>query len=285
MDIPSHSLDNVFKESLSLFKDKTLDFLGLTGIAPITEHLGAESVQIDVTWELNDLVFATQDGRGLLLEEESNLSKDDLFRFIGYNVSMRRAHKREFLTVVFVKNPTNITTIESEQLNFAPIIVQCSKIDADEILAELRQAVDNGQPINELSAIYLPLFHSTQLSPTELFVKSASVIRAMDASDSHKQKVLALLITLAGNIVDKVALDALAEEVILMGNKFIEYFEERGEKRGEKRGVEQGELRGREIIAKNLIRMGHETGTIAEATGFSPELIDSLRSSMQVEAV
>jgi len=42
MDIPSHNLDNVFKESLSLFKDKTLDFLGLTGIAPITEHLGAE---------------------------------------------------------------------------------------------------------------------------------------------------------------------------------------------------------------------------------------------------
>ena len=34
MDIPHTNIDAVFKESLTLFKNKTLDFLGLTGIPP-----------------------------------------------------------------------------------------------------------------------------------------------------------------------------------------------------------------------------------------------------------
>ena len=63
MDIPHSNIDFVFKDSLSLFKNKTLDFLGLTGISPITDHLGAESVELDITWEFKDLAFATEDGR------------------------------------------------------------------------------------------------------------------------------------------------------------------------------------------------------------------------------
>ena len=153
MDIPAQNLDKVFKESLSLFKGKTLDFLGLSGIAPITEHLGTESIQVEVVWEFADLAFATKDGLGLHLEEEADLSNDDLLRFLGYNVNMSRAHKREFRTVVFVKNQTNLTAVKTEQVRFSPIIVQCSKIDADAILARLRQAVASGQPINELEAI------------------------------------------------------------------------------------------------------------------------------------
>ena len=42
MNIPHSNMDNVFKESLSLFRNKALDFLGLTNIAPITDHLGTE---------------------------------------------------------------------------------------------------------------------------------------------------------------------------------------------------------------------------------------------------
>ena len=49
MEIPHTNIDLTFKESLSLFKGKALDFLGLTNISPITEHLGTESVQIEVT--------------------------------------------------------------------------------------------------------------------------------------------------------------------------------------------------------------------------------------------
>ena len=113
-DIPHANLDNVFKESLTLFKDKTLDFLNIPEIAPIADYLGTENVQIELTWESMDLAFGTSDGQGVHLEEEINLSNDDLLRFLGYNASLSRIHKREFATIIFVKNPTNLEGINTK---------------------------------------------------------------------------------------------------------------------------------------------------------------------------
>ena len=267
MDIPHTNIDAVFKESLTLFKDKTLDFLGITNIPPITELLGAEGIQIELKWDIGDLVFGTSDRCGLNLEEEVDLSHDDLLRFCGYNTGLSRLHKREFVTVIFVKNPTNLTGVETEQLSFRPIIVQCSKIDADAILARLKRAVAENRPINELEAIFLPLFHSENFTPTQLFVESKKQITAMQADTKHKQKVMALLLTLAGKVADKEQLDAVAEEVKNMGNVIIEYFEERGEKRRQ------------EEIAEKLLALGIDTMDIIEATGVSPERIREMRKA------
>ena len=260
MDIPHTNIDAVFKESLTIFKDKTLDFLGITGIPPITELLGAEGIQIELKWDSGDLVFGTSDRRGLNLEEEVALSRDDLLRFCGYNTSLSRMHNREFITVIFVKTPTNLTGIETEQLSFRPLIVQCSKIDGDAVLAKLKKAVAEKRPINELEAIFLPLFHSKKLSLTQLFVESKKLIQAMEADDKRKHKILALLITLAGKEVDKEQLDVALEEVMVMGNAFIEFFEERGEKRGIKLGEERGIKLGEERGEERGIKLGEERG-------------------------
>ena len=69
MEVINRNYDPVFKEAMILFKDKALDFLGLKGIAPITEPLRTESVEIEIKSEFSDLTFATQDGRGLHFEE------------------------------------------------------------------------------------------------------------------------------------------------------------------------------------------------------------------------
>ena len=273
MKIPHTNVDFVFKESISIFTGKALDFLGLSGIAPIVEHLGTESVHIEVTWEFKDLAFGTQDGRGLHLEEEINLSLDDLYRFVGYNSSLSRVHKREFVTVIFVKNPTELTEIETEQLHFKPVVVQCSKIDADAILAKLRKAIADGKPINELEAIYLPLFYSVELTPTELFTESTEIIKAMQADDNHKRKVLTLLITLCGKIVDRVQADAVIEEIVKMGNVIFERLEERS------RECE------REEIAKKMLSMGMDVLDIIEATGISVEEVRKMRDSVRGEEI
>jgi hypothetical protein len=262
---------------MTLFKNKALDFMGLTGIAPITEHLGTEGVQIEITWDFKDLAFGTQDGRGLHFEEEVDLSQDDLLRFCGYNIGLSRVHKREFDTVIFVKHLTALSEVKTKQLHFAPIIVQCAKIDADAILDRLRKAVTAGEPINELEAIYLPLFHSIQLTPTELFMESAGLIKAMQADDNHKRKVLALLITLSGKNVERTKLDAIAEEVRKMGNVIIEYFEEIGEKRGAERREDE--------IAQKMLSKGMDVLDVIEVTGLSAERIRKMRDSINNEAV
>jgi len=273
MDIPHTNMDLAFKESMSIFKGKVLDFLGLTNIAPITEHLATESVQIEVTWEFKDLVFGTQDGQGLHFESEVDLSLDDLYRFIGYKASLSRVHKREFVTVIFVKNPTKLTRLETKQLDFKPIIVQCSDIDADAILARLKKAIADGIPINELEAIYLPLFHSVSLTPSELFAESVELIKAMQTDDNQKRKVLTLLATLCGKVVDRVQIETVIEEVKKMGNVIFEYLVESGEKRKE------------EEVAKKMLLDGLDVLEIIRYTGIDAARLSQLRESIRSEAV
>jgi len=177
MDIPHANYDLGFKEAITLFKDKALDFFGIDDLASITEPLATESVQVEIKSLFRDLVFATHAGKGLHLEEEVHLSEDDIWRFLDYNVSLHQIHKRVFDTVIFVKEPTKLTGINLEQLVFKPIIVQCSEIDADAMLDELRKDIDECKPINELKLVYLPLFSGKTLDATGLFLESTKLIR------------------------------------------------------------------------------------------------------------
>jgi len=127
------------------------------------------------------------------------------------------------------------------------------------------------QPINELEAIYLPLFYSKNLTPTELFTESVEIIKNMQADDNHKRKVLTLLATLCGKVVDRAQLVAAIEEVMKMGNVIFEYLEERGEKRKQ---VE---------IAKKMLSMHMDVLDVIEATGLSTEEVRKMRDSMRDE--
>jgi hypothetical protein len=272
--------DAVFKDAMVLFKDKTLDFLGLQGIPPITEPLGTEVVKVEVDTNILDLTFGLQDRRGLHLEEEVDLSFDDMLRIGGYHLDLSRVYKREFITVIFVKNPVYIDKIKTEQFIFAPIIVQCSQIDADKALIKLKAAIVNGEPVNELELIYLLLFKSIKYNPTELFNESAKLITSMKVEDQHKQKIAALLIVLAGKVVDKTVLERYAEEVKRMGNAVLEYFEELGEVRGKKLGEELGEERGKKIkeaeTAARMLSKGYSSNDILELTGITKERLNEI---------
>ena len=105
--------DYVFKEALILFKDKTLDFLGLHHIAPIAEPLRTENVETIIQSELVDLTFSLKDGRGIHFEEEVQLSRDDMSRMARYNLWLTHEYRREFITVIFVKDPTNIRVFKT----------------------------------------------------------------------------------------------------------------------------------------------------------------------------
>jgi hypothetical protein len=279
--------DAVFKDALTLFKDKTLDFLGLHDIPPITEPLSTEVINIEVNKKILDLVFGLKDNSGLHIEEEVDLSNDDLLRFGSYHLNLCRAHKREFITVIFVKNPTRVSKLNTRQLSFEPIIVQCSQYNADEILVKLKKAVASGEPLNELELIYLPLFKSIYYTPTELFVESAKLIAKIQAVDTLKQKIGALLIALSNKIVDEAILEKYLEEVKQMGNVILDLFERVGEERGLKLGEERGlklgvaiaeerRLREEAEMVLKMLNKGYSTPEILEITGISQERLNQI---------
>ena len=277
MEVPHQNYDPVFKESLVLFKDKALDFLGLTDIAPITEPLRTEGVEIEIKSTFSDLTFGTQDGLGLNFEEEVSLSMDDLLRFGGYNLGLSRTYKREFITVIFLKNPSSITEVKTRQMHFKPIIVQCSNIDADEMLDGLKKDIADGKPINELKLVYLPLFYSIKFSPTELYKESTKLIRDLQVDDERRRKIFALSTVLAGKVVDRTAIAEILEEVKMMGNIILEVAESVGEKRGIERQQEES--------ARKMLADNYDALDIITYTGISAERLKILRDEMRGEVV
>lgn len=269
--------DSVFKDAMVLFKDKTLEFLGLHGIAPITEPLSTEIVRVEVNSEILDLTFGLQDKRGLHLEEEVNLSYDDMLRFGSYHLELSRVYKREFITVIFVKEPATINEIRTEQFIFTPIIVQCSEVDADEILVRLKKGIAEGKPINELELIYLPLFSSKQYTATELFKETTALINEMKVEDNLKRKIAALSIVLASKVVEKTVLEKYIEELRRMGNVIIEVFEEYGKKMGREEN--------REETAKKMLADKLDPLDIMKYTGIDSDQLRRIRNSMYVEVV
>ena len=265
--------DYVFKEALTIYKDKTLDFLGLHNLGAIGEPLRTENVEIIIKQEFVDLTFALLDGRGVNLEEEVRLSRKALKRFASYNLWLSQEYNRDFVTVIFVKEPTNITELVSEQIRFKPLIVQCSNINADAMLEKLKKDLAEGREVNELEIIYLPLFASKKLSPTQLFTESSKLIKRLNVNDEERMKLYALSIVLAGKVVEKDQLDKLWEEIKLMRNAILEYAEERGIKLGEERGKE---LNAKET-ARRLLAKGYDLEEIAEVTDISVEQLLEMR--------
>jgi hypothetical protein len=253
--------DAVFKEAMALFKGKVLDFLGLGSLGKILEPLPTENVEVNVRSEFADMVFTLENGDGLHLEEEVNLSEDDLLRMCGYHIWLKRIYKRDFVTVIFTKERASRTGIRSRQLSFEPIVVDCSKIDADKKLFNLKRYVRDGEEINELELLYLPLFHSTQFTPTDLFKESFNMILGLKVNEETKSKLLGLLITLTGKVVEPGALVEVYERMRKMGNRIFEYWDSNARKEE------------KEEIAKKLLSMGSSPDFIKEATGVSDDFL------------
>ena len=156
--------------------------------------LSAEIAEIIAKSESADLVFGLFDRRGLHLDMEADISKDDLLRFCIYNVDLTRNHKREFITVILTVNPPKHRTIESEVLSFKPIIVELQEKDADAALADIREKIKNNEPVNELLLAYLPLFKSKYLTPAGLIKEVLPLIKSSNLDEATQQKIAALML-------------------------------------------------------------------------------------------
>ena len=150
--------------------------------------------------------------------------------------------------------------------------MQCSSFDADAILDKLKKDIAAGVAINELELVYLPLFQSTKFSPTEIFKESTRLIGELQVEDEHKRKIYALSILLAGKVVDESAIEAVLEEIKVMGNIIIDVAEKRGENRV------------KEETAIKMISKGYDSLEIIELTGLSIERVGELRSDLRREA-
>ena len=131
-------------------------------------------------------------------------------------------------------------------LKFEPHIVDCNAHDADDMLDALKRKVQNGEPVNELEIIYLPLFKSVKHSPEYLLQEAVILVRQLKEMDEdRKLKIVALALMVSNKFVDNEKLNKIWEVAKMMKLKILEVAEEIGREQGIEQGVD---------LSTNIIR-------------------------------
>jgi predicted transposase YdaD len=237
LKINSQNYDLAFKESFSIFENKTLEFLGLD-LPKITEFLETEYAEIETHHDFLDITFRLVDGSILHIEEETHLSTEDLIRFAHYDLRLYQRHRAMIHTVVLTPASGSPGTKSLDtgtiQYNIRQIILKGR--NADVLLEKIRNALENGEAVNELELIFLPLMQSI-LHKNELLLETIKLEKQLPDT-IIRIKVLGLTLVVANRIVDEKLLDEIWEEVRML--KIMQYAEEKGLEKGLEKGREEG---------------------------------------------
>lgn len=259
--------DAVFKDALSLFKDKSLDFLGLTSDTKITEILSTERKEIVVETEFSDLTFKTDKNYGIHLEEQVDITNKDLLRFLVYSVNLWKRHNMEFRTVIVTAKKTKISKLIGATVQFSPLIVDMSERDGDKLLEELKGKVSRGEVINELDLIFLPLCGSTK-TKDEILRSGLELLPKVNPANVTRSKIGALMLMVSDKFIEKETFYELWEELKGMANlKILEVAEEKG--------IEEG----KKITALEMLANGEPIDKIIKYTKLTYEQIEELKKS------
>ena len=191
-DIDYQNYDKVFKDSFSIFKKRIDDFLELD-LPEIKSFLETKFSKIETREERMDLNFRLEDGSILHLEEETDISEDDLVRFLSYDLKLYNRYKSKVRTVVLCVNGfvNNYAEIKAGSFSYNVRVVDMSKRDADLKLKQLKENIKAGEEINELELIFLPLMNSKQ-KIVDLVKKTINLEQSLDLSASKISKLAAM---------------------------------------------------------------------------------------------
>ncbi len=233
--IDYQNYDFIIKNAMEIFRDKTLDFLGIK-LPKIKSELKTEFKEIMTKTDIMDLNFLLEDGNILQLEEEANISKEDMVRFAYYNLILYKTYNTKVNTVIITidKNQKDNITIDTGVLKFAPKIINIGEKDGDERLRELKEKIRNNIPINEIELIFLPIM-DTKKKKIEFLREIILLEKKLLCSKKEKEKLIAMTLVAGNKLVSKEEISKIWEEIKML--TFMEYAEEKGMEKGLEKGI------------------------------------------------
>ena len=291
-----YNQDKVLKESLSIFKGKSLDFLDIDLSGEITEVLGVEITETITKKAYADNALKLSNNTGVHHEWEAEINKADIKRFASYHIDLSRIHNMDFTTVIITTKNPSITTYKSPSMTFTPKIINLKERDADKVLEEIEaklkreesgESGESGEDesINELLLIYLPLHGSSSGKTTADLLDTAIKLtpRVTKGDEEKKAKIHSLMILLSSTFVTDDELNKILEEnsMYLENNRAVRVLEERGMRKGFSQGMAQGMLR-LEQTAKNMLRGGLSLQQILEYTGLEYKRLLELQAELDI---
>ena len=291
--------DKVLKESFSLYKGGSLEFLDEELNGEITDILSPEKTETTTSKSYSDKILKLSNNTGLHIEWESDINTDDLMRFCSYNIDMSRMHKIPFKTVILTTKMPKDTAYKNLSVSFTPKVINLRERIAEDKLAEIEQKISAGQQsqINMLELIYLPLYKSTTGKSIADLLDTAIKLTSKVVADDHRkqEKLYDLLILLTASFVTEQELNTILEENmrLLENHPAVRVLEDRGFKNGMRKGLDQGLNQGlsqglnqglnhaKVEIARNMLQAGEDYSRISLFTGLATDRIAELDAERQ----
>jgi len=273
-----HNQDKVLKESLSLFKGGSLEFLDTELAGEVSEVLSTEITETVTKKAYADNAFKLSTNNGLHNEWEADISNDDLMRFCSYNVDLSRIHGIPFTTIIITTKKPSVKSYKNPSTTFTPKIINLKDRDADKVLAVIDKKLKAGEQksINELEIIYLPLYGSKsgKTTPQLLDTVIKLVPKVIEDDKQKRNKLHDLLILLTGSFVTDTELNTILEANmrVLEDSPAVRVLEDRGRNQ---MVVE---------IAQNMLEGGEDYSKISRFTGLDVDRIAKLHNEMQAQS-
>jgi hypothetical protein len=221
----------------SIFKEKTLDVLGIP-TAPIKNVSSYKPVDIMISAGMVDIVMEDIHDNAYHIEEQRNMSEEDLCRFAVYHFSAARDWNYKIYDIILIsgKSYTGKREINTPHGTYRPIFVDFTQKDGFQRLTEIKSAIDKGDTNSIIELIFLPLYGKT--NHKELAEKVLTYEVELCRANKMSELILAATLIMSNKILDNETLNKIWKEV-----KMIDIFafaHEKGVKTGEKKGIKTG---------------------------------------------
>lgn len=250
LKISYKNYDMVIKEALTLFENKTLDFLGLD-LPKIISVEDTELYKIETKNNFIDLNFMLEDGTLLHIEEETHVSLKDLLRFAQTDLMMYGKKHRKIHTVVLTKTAAEQTknTIDAGSLIYKVDCINLTEDDWEDTYNKLKSKIESGEEFNELELIFLPLKKADEQDTTYID-QSIELAKEIKTSKVEQLRIISLMIVLMDKHLTKEKILNIWEELNMLN--IMKVAQEIYEKEGMEKGIEKGkeELIWRMILKK-----------------------------------
>jgi len=242
--------DAVLKKAMEFFKDNAVSFFGIDTriIAPAE----TEIKNIDIKTNYTDYLFYTEDGGYLHFEFQTTNKKDDLKRFLYYDVSLFYKEGRKIRTlVIYSSGIENVDTyIDAGTTKYNIEAFYMKNLNGDEKLEYLREKISKGEKLTGediLTLTFLPLMRSKK-NKSDVTIESIELADRIPESN-EKLQCLTLLYALFDKFGDEVSKKKFKEVVTM--TEIGKMIREEGIKEGIKEGKAEGKS---EILIKLLIK-------------------------------
>jgi hypothetical protein len=233
----AQNYDVITKWLAETFRGQTLAVFGVKS-GRIEEVFGFEPVEISVTAERLDLLLRDDTGALFHVEEQRNLTTDDLYRCAAYHfLAAKQWRPTPVVDIILASGDVSIGTKKLETRNgvYTPIIIDFTERDGAQRLREIREAVAAGTFDQWMELAFVPLYgKATGVERAALAEAVIHFERELYAADLISDRLLAATLIMSNKLIDKARLLAMWEEIKMLD--ILEIAEEKGIEKGKTLG-------------------------------------------------